>query len=114
MNETGPLAMPPVERTMSALGRSRGTEKPVPPAELGHDLEETPFPHAGVTAVQGFGAGDCARDSPEHPGRRFHDPARLVFDQITGVKDPEGVFRKVHDRRFPWLSLLSFSLFYRH
>src|SRR5512142_6773 len=31
MNETGPLAMPPVERTTSSLGRNFEKEKPVPP-----------------------------------------------------------------------------------
>ncbi len=31
MKETGPLAMPPVERTMSALGLRREKENPVPP-----------------------------------------------------------------------------------
>src|SRR6185369_975535 len=31
MNETGPLAIPPVERTRSSRGRRREKEKPVPP-----------------------------------------------------------------------------------
>ena len=34
MKETGPLETPPVERTMSFLGRRREKEKPVPPPLL--------------------------------------------------------------------------------
>jgi hypothetical protein len=33
MNDTGPLATPIVDRTMSFLGRSRENEKPVPPPD---------------------------------------------------------------------------------